>query len=140
MTRKTIVIKEYDDMLEKLASTGKFSGDIRDFVMDDLDDDEWITLNAYLISRAMNNPRFDISETIFDEADIENIAQNCRRLGIREFTISVRQGNLSSMVLPALQKLGIVVQGVTEVAIPQCVSSRCNQPKTVKALLMKVSR
>ena len=138
MTCKTIAIKEYDDILERLASEGKFDGNIYDFVMDDPNDDEWITLNAYLLSKTMSNSRLDFSETIYDEADIENIAENCRRLGIKEFTISVRQENLLDMVLPAFQKLGVVIQGITEVATPKYTISGCNQHKIVNALLMKV--
>ena len=138
MTCKTIAIKEYDDILERLASEGKFDGNIYDFVMDDPNDDEWITLNAYLLSKTMSNSRLDFSETIYDEADIENIVENCRKLGITEFTISVRQKNLLDMVLPAFQKLDVVIQGVTEVATPKYTISGCNQRKIVNALLMKV--
>lgn len=138
MTCATIAIKEYDDILERLASEGKFDGNIYDFVMDDPNDDEWITLNAYLLSKTMSNSRLDFSETIYDEADIENITENCRRLGIKEFTISVRQENLLDTVLPAFQKLGVVIQGITEVVIPKYTNSGCNQRKIVNALLMKV--
>ena len=138
MTCETILIKEYEDILEKLTSEGKFDRNIYEFIIDDPDDYEWITLNAYLLAKAMSNSRLDFNDIIYDEADIENIADNCRRLGITEFTIYGRQENLVDMVLPLFQKYGVVIQGITEIAIPKYKISGCKQRKIVNALLMKV--
>ena len=100
MTKEAVVIREYEEIL---------SGD-RNY---DKTIDNWTILKAYEGNKVAGNARLDFNEVIWDE-DIKAIADTLRKAGIREFTISVHQGNLID-VLTAFQELGIFIHGMVKV-------------------------
>ena len=70
-------------------------------------------LRAYESNKAAGNARLDFNDVIWD-ADIKSIADTLRKSSIKEFTISVPQGNLID-VLTAFQELGVFIEGMMPV-------------------------
>jgi hypothetical protein len=68
---------------------------------------------AYFYSREAGNDLINFSEVIWDY-DIDEIIENCRRFGIKGFTIS---STFSSLILTIaeFQKRGIELDGLTEI-------------------------
>ena len=91
------------------------------------------TAKAYRNNEAAGNARLDFNDVIWDE-DIKAIAETMRKAGIKEFTISVPQGNLLN-ILAAFQELGVFVQGVVQVRTRY----KSDEGKTIPALLMQVA-
>ena len=88
-------------------------------------------LNACENSKKAGNARLDFNDVIWDE-DIKAIADTLRKAEIREFTISVRQGNLID-ILAAFQELGVFVKGMVQV------NTRYNSLGVVSAILMQIA-
>ena len=84
---------------------------------------------AYENSKRAGNARLDFNDIIWD-ADIKPIADTLRKSGIKEFTISVHQGNLVD-VLTAFQGLGIFIHGMVQV--------KTRYHDIVSAILMQVA-
>ena len=118
MTNEAVVIREYEEILK---------GD-RNF---DEASDNWTILKAYEANKAAGNARLDFNDVIWDE-DIKAIADTMRKAGIREFTISVHQGNLID-VLTAFQELGVFIRGMVQVR------TRYQSLGVVSAVLMQVA-
>ncbi len=91
------------------------------------------TAKAYRNTESAGNPRLDFNDVIWDE-DIKAIADTMRKAGIKEFTISVPQGNLLN-VLAAFQELGVFIHGVVQVRTRY----KSDEGKTVPALIMQVA-
>ena len=74
---------------------------------------QWTLAQAYLYSKDAGNELPNFAEVIWDE-DIETILADCRRLGVKEFTIS---STFSSLIetLAAFEKQGISMAGLTTV-------------------------
>ena len=102
MTNKAAVIREFEEIL-----SGK-----RDF---DKTQDNWTLFKAYENSKNVGNARLDFDDVIWDY-DIKPIADTLRKSGIKEFTISVHQGNLLE-ILTAFQELGIFIKGMVKVKV-----------------------
>ena len=85
---------------------------------------------AYENTRAEDNARLDFNDVIWD-ADIKPISRKLRMLGIKEFTISVRQGNLTD-ILAAFQELGIFIKGTIQI------KSRYTEHNVISAILMEL--
>ena len=68
---------------------------------------------AYEHTQEADNERLNFDDIIWDK-DIPEIAKKVKMLGLREFTISVRQGNLID-VLAAFQELGVFINGTVQI-------------------------
>jgi hypothetical protein len=68
---------------------------------------------AYFYSREAGNDLINFDEVIWDY-DIDGIIENCRRFGIREFTIS---STFSSLIvtIAELEKRGLHLDGLVEI-------------------------
>lgn len=93
----TVSIKEFDDILET-EQTAQTNATM---------------LRAYEESKCLCKKLLDFDSVIWND-DINPIVDTCRKLGIKEFTISVHQGNILD-VLAEFQKLGVSVQCITEI-------------------------
>ena len=73
----------------------------------------WTLGQAYLYSKEAGNDLPNFAEVIWDY-DIEAILEDCRKLGVKEFTIS---STFSSLIetLAAFEKQGISMAGLTTV-------------------------
>lgn len=111
-------IREFDEILSRSREFNDAS-------------DNRTMLWAYENSKAAGNARLDFNEVIWDE-DIKAIADTLRKSGIREFTISVHQGNLIDM-LAAFQELGIFIKCMVQV------KTRYKSTGLVSAILMQVA-
>ncbi|MBQ7594182.1 MAG: hypothetical protein IJU48_07500 [Synergistaceae bacterium] len=87
--------------------------------------------SAYCRSKEKGKERLDFDDIIFD-SDIEPIAESARRFGLKEFTISVRQGNLTD-ILAAFQELGIFIKGTIQI------KSRYTEHNVISAILMELA-
>ena len=105
----TVSIKEFDDILDALQKQGMFATQVKP------EQANATMFMAYEVSKALGKELLDFNEVIWNN-DIQTIADTCRKLGIKQFTISVRQGNLTD-VLAEFQKLGVSVQRITEIEI-----------------------
>ena len=68
---------------------------------------------AYLCSRAAGNELPNFEGVIWD-SDIDTILSDCRRLGVREFTISNAFSGLIQTI-DSLQKNGCTLDGVVQI-------------------------
>ena len=91
--------------------------------------DNQTILRAYEHTQEAGNERLNFDDVIWDR-DIPEIAKMVKMLGLREFTISARQGNLID-VLAAFQELGVFMDGVVQVA------QRWDTRQKTSAILMK---
>ena len=118
MSNEAVVIREYEEILNGKREFNEAS-------------DNRTMLKAYESNKEAGNARLDFNEVIWD-ADIRAIADTLRKAGIREFTISVHQGNLID-VLTAFQELGVFIRGMVQVR------TRYKSVGTVSAILMQVA-
>ena len=109
MKNDAVVIREYEEIIS----------------------DNRTILNAYENSKKTGNARLDFNDVIWDE-DIKAIADTLRKSGIKEFTISIRQGNLID-ILAAFQELGVFIKGVVQV------NTRYSSLGVVSAILMQIA-
>ena len=124
-----IYIKEFDDILDELHQQGAIN------VWSVKPEQANATmLAAYKRSKEVGTSRLNFHDWIND-TDVKPIADTCRRLGIKEFTITVMQGLLVREILPAFQKLGIRCYGTTKVEMPLYSEAG---GRTIDGLLMKV--
>lgn len=105
----TVSIKEFDDILDALQKQGMFAIQVKPAQANAT------MLQAYERSQYLGKELLDFDNVIWDD-DIQTIADTCRKLGIKQFTISARLGNLTD-VLAEFQKLGVSVQRITEIEI-----------------------
>ncbi len=68
---------------------------------------------AYFAARRNENNLIDFNEVIWEQ-DVEQIIENCREFGIREFTISSTYSGLIE-IIAKLDEKGWKVAGITEV-------------------------
>ena len=118
MTNEAVVIREYEEILNGSRN------------FDEARDNQTI-LKAYEANKAAGNARLDFNDVIWDE-DIKAIADTMRKSGIKEFTISVHQGNLID-ILTAFQELGVFIGGMVQVR------TRYQSLGVVSAVLMQVA-
>lgn len=104
-----VSIKEFDDILEALAEQGMYSAQVKP------EQANATMLQAYEKSKYLGKELLDFDDVIWGD-NIKPIADACRKLGIKEFTISVHQIDILD-VLAAFQKLGVSVQCITEIAV-----------------------
>ena len=73
----------------------------------------WTLGQAYLYSKEAGNDLPNFAEVIWDE-DIETILSDCRRLGVKEFTIS---STFSSLIetIAKFEELGCTLDGIVKV-------------------------
>ena len=73
----------------------------------------WTLGQAYLYSKEAGNDLPNFAEVIWDN-DIETILADCRKLGIKEFTIS---STLSSLIetIARFEELGCTLDGIVKV-------------------------
>ena len=74
---------------------------------------QWTLGQAYLYSKEAGNDLPNFAEVIWDD-DIETILADCRKLGVREFTISSTFSSLITTIAE-LQKKGCTLDGLTEI-------------------------
>ena len=84
---------------------------------------------AYEHTQKAGNERLNFDDVIWDK-DIPEIAKIVKMLGLREFTISVRQGNLID-VLATFQELGVFMGGTVQV------TEHWDTRRKTSAILMK---
>ena len=70
---------------------------------------------AYVNSQKAENNRIDFDDIIWAD-DVKPIAEILTRLGVQEFTISVRAGSLLD-ILSEFEELGFRIKGMTKVNI-----------------------
>ena len=102
-----VVIKEFEDILEALKEQGKAYWSVSK------EQTNPAMFKAYCESREEQKELLDFKEPMWDE-DILPIAEKCRQLSIRQFTISVRQSNIID-ILTEFQNAGITIQGMTKI-------------------------
>ena len=73
----------------------------------------WTLGQAYLYSKEAGNDLPNFAEVIWDY-DIDPLLENCKRLGISEFTISSTFSRLITTIAE-LQKKGCTLDGLTEI-------------------------
>ena len=127
MATEGLIIKEFEEILARLTENNQPYWEVNN------EDANPTMFKAYCISKEAGQSMLDFNEAIWDE-DIKPIADKLRMSGIREFTISVRQGNLTD-VLAAFQELGIFVKGIVNVNARYKSCGRC----FVSAVLMQVA-
>ena len=74
---------------------------------------QWTLGQAYLYSKEAGNDLPNFSEVIWDE-DIETILADCRRLGIKEFTISSTFSSLITTIA-RFEELGCQLDGIVKI-------------------------
>ena len=104
----SIHIKEFETIIEDLKQQEK------PYWCADREQVNHTLFCAYGESREYGKRLLDFSDVIWKD-DVKPIAETLRRLGVREFTISVNQGSLVSEILPAFQEEGVRIQGMTKV-------------------------
>lgn len=87
-------------------------------------------LRAYEHTQKAGNERLDFDDGISLD-DIKQIANTLKRLGLREFTISVRQSNLTD-VLAAFQEQGVFIKGIVPVKV------YWSKNRVVSAILLEI--
>ena len=85
---------------------------------------------AYEQTQKAGNERLNFDDVIWDK-DIPEITKIGRMLGLREFTISVRQSNLID-VLAAFQELGVFIDGTVQI------TKHWDTSRKTTAILMKI--
>lgn len=116
--KEAVVIEEYEGILNGGREFDKAT-------------QNWTILKAYESNKEAGNARLDFNDVICDR-DIKAIADALRKSGIKEFTISVHQGNLID-VLTAFQELGVFIKGMVQV------KTRYKSAGLVSAVLMQVA-
>lgn len=74
---------------------------------------QWTLGQAYLYSKEAGNDLPNFAEVILDD-DIETILADCRKLGVKEFTIS---STFSSLILTIakFEELGCTLDGIVKI-------------------------
>ena len=78
-----------------------------------MESENYTLIEAYETSKNAGNTGLNFEEIIWDK-DVEPIVSTLRKAGIKEFTISVRQGNMLDL-LTAFQELGVFIKGMVKV-------------------------
>lgn len=73
----------------------------------------WTLGQAYLWSREAGNDLPNFAEVIWDD-DIETILNDCRKLGVKEFTISSTFSSLITTIA-RLEELGCTLDGIVKI-------------------------
>ena len=68
---------------------------------------------AYLYSQKAGNELPNFGEVIWDD-DIEEIIEDCRKFGVKEFTISSTYSNLIT-TMARFEKLGCTLDGIVKI-------------------------
>ena len=132
MSKSTVVIEEYEGIMAKLAAEGKPCWCVKD------EDANRTMFKAYFDSKESGKERIDFSDVIWN-TDVQPIADACRKFGITEFTISVRQGSLVDEILPAFQEFGVTIQRMVKVEVERPSFRGISEREVINAILMRVA-
>ena len=123
MSKKALVIEEFEGILAELTANGKSYWDANPEKVNSQ------LFGAYCRDRDSGNSRINITDTIWSE-EIQPIVETMRRLDIKEFTISSTSSSLFQNLLD-FKKFGVVIADTILV-------NNVSGDRKIPALLMRV--
>ena len=126
----TIHIQEFDDIREALRTQGKGVHDV------DQEQVNYAIFKAYLNSKRNGRSLLNFDETLW-YYDVQPIVETCRKLGIKEFTMTTNQTGLIE-ILGEFQRLGARISGVIEIAAHRIFFDGRERDWEDEALLMRI--